>query len=150
MPTNILRNTIRKISQTVRPDAIRAGRRRIQLNVGSVSIEAELLATATADRIWAALPIYSSAETWGQSIHFEVPVESGREPDARDLSRLGDICFWSEDDRIIIAFGPTPISAPGEHRLPRACNVWAKALDNLSPLKTVTPGEKVSVLQARD
>ena len=99
----------------------------------------------TADRIWSTLPIYSTAETWGQSLHFETPVETGRDRTARTLAQPGDICFWSEDDRILIAFGPTPISRPGEIRLPRPCNIWAKALDDVTPLKDVSPGEKVSV-----
>jgi hypothetical protein len=92
--------------------------------------------------------LFSTAETWGKSIHFEVPVETGRERGARLLSEPGDICFWVEDDRIIIAFGATPISRGSEIRLPRPCNVWAKAIDDVTPLKEVVPGEKVSITAA--
>lgn len=46
---------------------------------------------------------------------------------------------------VLIAFGRTPISRPGEMRLPGPCNVWAKALDDVTPLKDVASGEKVSV-----
>jgi hypothetical protein len=63
---------------------------------------------------------------------------------------LGDICFWVEDDRVIIAFGPTPISRPGELRLPRPCNLWARAIDDVGVLKAVRPGERVSVTSAAD
>lgn len=115
------------------------------IRAGRVSIRAELLDTATAERIWAVLPIYSTAETWGAALHFETPVETGRERGARTTSALGDIAYWSEDDRIIIVFGPTPLARRGELRLPRPCNIWAKALDDVTLLKTVTPGEKVSV-----
>jgi hypothetical protein len=113
-----------------------------------VSIRAELLDTPTAERIWAALPIYSTAETWGGAVHFETPVESGRERGAKALACAGEIAFWSEEDRVIIAFGPTPISKPGELRLPRSCNIWATALDDPTLLKAVTPGEKVSLTAA--
>jgi hypothetical protein len=143
MPTNILR----------RAPAPRAARgaeraqapRRVLIKAGRIAIRAELAETPTADRIWAALPIYSTAETWGQSLHFETPVETGRDRSARTLASEGDICFWVEDDRILIAFGPTPISRPGEIRLPRPCNIWARALSDVTLLKDVAPGEKVSV-----
>lgn len=143
MPTNILR---RQASPRVSQGQRREGApRRVLIKVGRVAVRAELADTPTADRIWAALPIFSTAETWGQSIHFETPVETGRDRTARTLASAGDICFWVEDDRILIAFGATPISRPGEMRLPRPCNVWAKALGDVTPLKDVAPGEKVSV-----
>jgi hypothetical protein len=117
----------------------------VLIKAGRISIRAELLATPTADRIWAALPLYATAETWGRAIHFEVPVETGRDRTARLLADIGDIFFWVEDDRVLIPFGTTPISRPGEIRLPRPCNVWAKAIDDVAPLKVVAAGEKVSM-----
>ena len=146
MPTNLLRDGARPARKAYRPPLLR----RVLITAGRVSIRAELLATATAERIWAALPLFSTAETWGDCIHFETPVETGRESGARAGSALGDICFWSEDDRILIAFGPTPISKAGEIRLPQPCNVWARALDDVGGLKAVTPGEKVSVTALHD
>lgn len=144
MPTNILRKRPKpERAPTGRPET--APPRHVLIRAGRVSVRAELYATPTADRIWAALPLHSTAETWGQAIHFETPIETGRDRSARLLGTLGDICFWTEDDRVLIAFGPTPISRPGEIRLPRPCNVWAKALDDVTLLKDVTPGEKVSV-----
>lgn len=143
MPTNLMR----KQPKPSRPAPTREGGppRRVLIRAGRIAIRAELLATPTADRIWAALPLFSTAETWGQSINFETPVETGRDHTARQLASIGDICFWVEDDRVLIAFGPTPISRPGEIRLPRPCNIWAKALDDVTPLKDVASGEKVSV-----
>ncbi len=147
MPTNLLP----KRPTPPRSTSARSGQapsRCVLIKAGRVSIRATLLDTTTADRIWAALPIHSTVERWGQSIHFETPVETGRDRTARMLAAKDDIYFWVEDDRILIAFGPTPISRPGEVRLPRPCNVWAKALDDVTPLKDVAPGEKVSVTAA--
>lgn len=146
MPTNILRK--RSDARAVRGPRPAEPARRVLIKAGRVAIRAELLPTDTADRIWAALPLFSTVETWGQSIHFETPIETGRERGARLLASPGDIAFWVEDDRVIIVFGPTPIAKPGELRFPRPCNVWAKALDDVTPLKSVTPGEKVSVTAA--
>lgn len=124
--------------------------RRILIKAGRVILRAELLSTPTADRLWAALPLHCTAETWGESLHFETPVGTGRERGARLNCAAGDICYWCEDDRVIIAYGPTPISRRHEIRLPSPCNVWAKALDDVRVLKTVRPGEKVSVTAAAD
>jgi hypothetical protein len=90
-----------------------------------------------------ALPIFATAETWGEAIHFEVPVAYGRDRSAKINGAAGEIYYWSDDDRVIFAFGPTAISRPDEVRLPRPCNVWADALDDLSVFRGVTPGEKI-------
>lgn len=153
MPTNLLREkhgAVRPDEAAARRRAKPASERRILITAGRVMLRAQLLDTPTADRVWHALPIYSTAEPWGQAIHFETPVESGRERGARQLGEPGDIYYWVEDDRVMIVFGRTPISRPGEMRLPRPCNLWARALDDVGVLKAVRPGEKVSVTPAED
>ncbi len=154
MPTNLLRDRNRSAGgagkQRERSRGAKPQDRRILISAGTVKIRAQLLDTPTAERLWQALPLHSTAETWGHAVHFETPIESGRERNARAIAVPGDICFWVEDDRVIIAFGPTPISRPGEVRLPRPCNLWARALDDVRLLKAVRPGEKVSVTPAKD
>lgn len=153
MPTNYLRSRHKPQPNPRTPaelDPRRTGVRRVLIVAGRVSIRAELNETQTAARLAAALPIYSTAETWGDAIHFEVPVLSGRERGARINVTRGDICFWSSEHRIIIGFGPTPISRPGEIRLPEPCNLWARALDDVTLLKGVRPGEKVSITALPD
>lgn len=147
MPTEILRRRSSGVSAQSAPKAPAKGLkpRRIRIRIGRVSLDAELLETPTAERIWMALPLHSSAETWGEAVKFEVPVESGRERGARVLAVAGEVYFISEENRIIIAYGRTAISRPGEIRLPRPCNLWAKVIGDTSLLKSVTPGEKVSV-----
>lgn len=153
MPTNILRDRHRKVdadATEVRRRALPPGERRVLITAGRAKVRAQLLDTPTAERIWQALPVHSTAETWGQAIHFETHVESGRERTARALAQPGEIYFWVEEDRVVIVFGKTPISRPGEMRLPRPCNPWATALDDLGVLKGVRPGEKVSLTPAVD
>lgn len=143
MPTNILRDRP-KLRNAVAPSG--APGRQVLIKAGRVSVRAELLDTATAVRIWTALPLFSTAETWGTgAIHFETPVESGRERGARLIASLGDICYASEDDRVYIAFARTPISQKGELRLPRPANVWARSVDDVRVFASVQPGQKVSV-----
>jgi hypothetical protein len=151
MPTNLLRDrgTTKASGRASSAQTKTKPRvRRVRIVAGPVSLEAELLNTPTADRIWAALPLHSTAETWGGSVHFETPVESGRERAARATCEPGDICFWSEEDRVIIVYGLTPIAKGAELRLPRPCNFWAKSRDRVDLLKQVVPGEKVSMTVA--
>lgn len=146
-PTNVLRDQPRQPKRTPKP-ATAVPRREIMIRVGAVVIRARLHNTVTADRIWAQLPLYTTAETWGHAIHFETHVETGREAAASATVTAGQLVYWSEQDRILIGFGETPISGAGEIRLPSPCNVWATALDDVAALAVVQPGERVAVLKA--
>jgi uncharacterized protein len=146
-PTNMLRRSPKAGEAPVR-GTTGAAARVVLIRAGAVALRARLLATPTAGRIWAALPIYGTAETWGCAVHFETRVSTGREPGARPLVGAGEIAYWTEDDRIVIAFGPTPLSRPGEMRLPCPANIWAHALDDVAALAVVRPGERVAVLVA--
>lgn len=122
--------------------------REIVIQAGRIAIRARLLDTPTADSIWSALPIYASAQTWGRELYFSAPVSTHAEPDARDVVDAGEIVFWPDGDAIAIGFGPTPLSKGGEIRLASRCNVWALALDDVSQLRSVYPGERIAVLHA--
>lgn len=122
--------------------------RDILIRVGDVAIRARLFDTETADRIWRALPIYSKAQTWGAEVYFRTPLSAEREPQARDVVEPGEIAFWPDGDAIAIGFGPTPVSRNGEVRLASPCNVWARALDDVSLLRAAHPGDHVAVIEA--
>ncbi len=147
MPTNLLRTSNKTKKATPRKRAGPKETRVAQLTAGRVKLQLQLLDTVTADLIWRALPLFSIAETWGGSIHFECPVRAGRERTARLNASIGDVCYWSEDDRVMIGWGPTPISKPNEIRLMRPCNIWAKVSGDTSALDVVTPGEKISLIR---
>jgi hypothetical protein len=124
--------------------------REIVIRAGNVAIRARLLETPTAERIWAALPIYASARMWGHEVYFQAPVCTDTEPDAREVVSAGEIAFWPDGDAIAIGFGPTPMSRSGEIRLASPCNIWALALDDVSQLKSVHAGEEVAVVSANE
>lgn len=118
---------------------------RILFNFGELKLEAELLDTPTAKSIAAALPITSSALTWGEEVYFEVPVNVAREKDARAVITPGEIAYWPQGPAIAIGFGRTPISQGNETRLASPCNVFAKALSSVKVLGKVKMGAKVEV-----
>jgi len=118
---------------------------RIRFDFGNLMLDAELLDTPTAQAIAAALPIASSALTWGEEVYFDVPVQVKREADARAVIVPGEIAYWPEGPAIAIGFGRTPISKGDETRLASPCNVFAKALGDVKALGKVRAGTKIAV-----
>ncbi len=119
--------------------------RQIEIIIGGITLNATLLKTATADRIWQFLPIFATVELWPGVLNFDTDVESGLEPGAGFLVQPGDIVFTPDQDTISLAFAATPISRPGEIRLARPANVWAQTSDDISVLARVWPGQQVTI-----
>ena len=118
---------------------------RIGFDFGTLTLDAELLDTATAKAIAAALPVSSSALTWGDEVYFDVPVEVKREASARAVVELGEIAYWPDGPAIALGFGRTPISKGSEIRLASPCNIFAKALGDMKALAKVKAGTTVKV-----
>lgn len=151
MPTNVIRDRQRR-SDGKGADASNRGssdhlegHRVILIEMGSVAMRVALEPTRTADRLLMMLPLFSTAEPWGDVVHFELPVEVGRDRSARVNARLGEVYLWAEENRLILPFGPTPISRPGEIRLPWPCNTIGRTLDDLTILTQVRPSQKVTL-----
>ena len=118
---------------------------RIRFDFGSITLEAELLDTPTAQAIATALPLTSSAQTWGEEVYFEVPVKLAREEDARAIITPGEIAYWPDGHCIAIGFGRTPISQGDECRLASPCNIFARAIGDVKALAKVSAGAKVKI-----
>ena len=118
---------------------------RIRFEFGPVILDADLDDTPTARLIEKALPLTSSALTWGEEVYFEVPVHAQREAGARAVVKPGEIAFWPEGPAIAIGYGRTPISKTGETRLASPCNVFAKAVQSVQVLREVKAGTVVQV-----
>ncbi|HLH93581.1 MAG TPA: cyclophilin-like fold protein [Xanthobacteraceae bacterium] len=118
---------------------------RIRFELGTLVLDAELLDTPTARLITAALPISSSALTWGEEVYFDVGVSAAREADARAIVTPGEIAYWPDGRCIAIGFGRTPISEAGETRLASPCNIFARALSDVRALAKVKAGTRIKV-----
>jgi hypothetical protein len=118
---------------------------RIRLDFATLTLEAELLDTATARAIAAVLPISSSTLTWGEEVYFEVPVKLAPEKDAREVVTPGEIAYWPEGHCVALGYGRTPISRGNETRLASPCNIFARALGDVKTLAKVKAGTVVKV-----
>ncbi|MGH6922189.1 MAG: cyclophilin-like fold protein [Propylenella sp.] len=122
---------------------------RILFDFGGVKLEAETLATPTAEKILAALPLEAKAQTWGEEVYFGIGVSAAREAGARDVVEAGEIAYWPDGEAIAIGFGRTPVSRSDEIRLASPVNVWARALSDVRALSAVRAGTRVTVSRAK-
>jgi hypothetical protein len=117
--------------------------RRLRMTIGSVTLDAELFDTPTADAIWNALPFASKAQTWGEEVYFSTPLSVKMEKNARDVVQAGELAFWVEGNSIAIGFGRTPISRGEEIRLAARTNIWGRVLGDVKQLKNVKAGAAI-------
>ena len=122
---------------------------KINLSVGNVSLEAELLDTPTANKILDALPLESSANVWGDEIYFDIPLRLAQEPDARADVEIGDLAYWPAGPAFCIFFGPTPVSTGVQPRAYSPVNVFGRVIGDAGQLKGVANGAAVMVSQAK-
>ena len=118
---------------------------RVRFDFGSLTLEAELLDTPTAKAIAAALPLTSSAMTWGEEVYFEIPVRVAREGNARAVVTPGEVAYWPDGHCIALGFGRTPISQGDETRLASPCNIFAKAIGDVKVLAQIKAGTRIKV-----
>jgi hypothetical protein len=119
--------------------------RRIRVTAGSISVEAALNDSATADAIWEALPLEGGANVWGDEIYFAIPVEIDEAGDARQIMGVGELGYWPSGNAFCIFFGPTPVSEGSEPRAYSNVNPFGMIDGDASALKAVKSGERVLV-----
>ena len=120
---------------------------RLAIQIGTLSMEAELNDTLTARHIAAALPIRTSFNTWGDEIYFAIPVNAVLDDSAQEVVELGDLGYWPPGQAFCIFFGQTPVSQPGKIMPASAVNVIGKVIGDATRFKTVMREREV-VLEA--
>jgi hypothetical protein len=118
---------------------------KILITIADISLEAQLNETNTARAIAAALPINGEAQRWGKEIYFEIPVDVGQAPDAREEVAVADLAYWPPGKAFCIFFGPTPASTDDKPRAASPVNVFGHITGNPSGLDEIQDGTPVSI-----
>ena len=118
---------------------------RIRITAGEVSLAAELSDGPTAQKLWDALPIDGSAQTWGDEIYFAIPVQASTEPGAKAQREVGDIAYWPPGNAFCIFYGPTPMSSGDAPVAASPVNDLGKIEGDAKQFKQVKSGTKVRI-----
>jgi hypothetical protein len=119
--------------------------KKIQISAGEISAIAILNDGPTADAIWNALPIEGRANTWGDEIYFDIPVQLGEEEGASEVVQLGDLGYWPTGHAFCIFFGLTPVSRGDEIRAASAVNIFGHIEGEATVFKGVSSGASIKV-----
>ena len=101
--------------------------------------------TPSSRALVAALPLTARAQTWGEEVYFEVPVEAALEAGAKQVVPPGTVCLWVEGSSLALPWGRTPISEGAEPKLVTRCNVLGKIDGDPQQLAAVRGGDTISV-----
>ncbi|WP_309052040.1 cyclophilin-like fold protein [Streptomyces sp.] len=121
---------------------------RIRISWPAGHTTATLEDTPTSAALARALPITSTARTWGEEVYFDTPVSVPREEGARQVVAPGTVAFWTEGDALALPYGPTPISRGDESRLASPCNLLGALDGDPRILATVRDGDPIRVERA--
>jgi len=121
--------------------------RKIRITAGSVSAEARLDGSKTAQAIWDALPLTAKADTWGDEIYFSIPVHL-KEESPKEAVAMGDLGYWPPGSAFCIFFGPTPASRGDEIRPASPVNVFGRLIGDSKAFKKVRSGTAVRIEEA--
>ena len=118
----------------------------IIIEVSGKKIKGELNNSPTAKRIYAALPLESSINRWGDEIYFEIPVESEIENGVEILDK-GSLAYWPPGNAFCIFFGLTPASTDEKPRAAGPVNLIGniKDKDDLIIFKAFSNGQSINI-----
>lgn len=121
---------------------------KLRVIAGGTAFEILLADTPTARALAAAAPFTSRAQTWGDEVYFNTPINARLEPDAKQVVEPGTACFWTDGDALALPFGRTPISTDERPRLASPCNVVGRLEGDPRRLASVRPGTEIRVEKA--
>lgn len=118
--------------------------KKITITVNDIKMSAELNDSETAQKIWKALPIEGSVNTWGDEIYFSIPVNVGLE-NAKAVVSEGDLGYWPPGNAFCIFFGLTPASQGDEIKPASPVNIFGKIIGDPKVFKKVRSGAKIII-----
>jgi hypothetical protein len=123
--------------------------RKIFIRSGEIEMSAELNDSPTASALFSALPLSARANTWGDEIYFQVPVDRKLDSTAAEVVQAGELGYWPSGRAFCIFFGLTPVSSGDEIRPASAVNVIGKLTGDARAFKAVHDGDLIELDVAR-
>ena len=121
---------------------------RIAIRIGTLSMEAELNETPTAQKIAAALPLRTSFNTWGDEIYFAIPVDADLDDSAQDVVELGDLGYWPPGKALVYFLWPDPSEPTWQDHAGQRCQCHWESPRGCYTFKTVMREREV-IVEAR-
>ncbi|RMG04287.1 MAG: hypothetical protein D6726_03695 [Nitrospirae bacterium] len=119
----------------------------IRINVGAVSLRAEVFDTAAGRALLGLLPIKTNFNVWGDEFYFEVPFELLPDETATTSVNVGDVGYWPPGRAVAIFFGPTPLSVD-ERPVPAGeVNMVGRIIDDPKELIEAKSEEWMEILK---
>ena len=122
--------------------------RRMRITSGEVAVTATLVEGETADLVWDALPLESTASTWGDEIYFRTTISTGESADSRAVQDVGAVAYWPSGQALCLFFGPTPVSTGSEPRAISPVNPVGMIEGDPHALRSVRDGSTILVERA--
>ena len=110
---------------------------KIKIKIGTLSMDAELNDTPTAQKIAEVLPFKGGFDTWGDEIYFAIPVTAKLDESAKEVVEVGDLGYWPTGKAFCIFFGQTPMSKQGKIIPASAVNIIGRVLGDATQFKKV-------------
>ena len=117
----------------------------IRITTGKIEMLATLNDAPTAERIWDALPIDSTVNTWGQEIYFSIPIQCDLGAEARDRMEVGEVAYWPTGSAFCVFFGKTPASKSDEPRAASPVNPIGRCEGDVKVFRQVREGDAVRI-----
>ncbi len=117
---------------------------RISISTSGLNMEAELNDSQTAQAIAGALPITTSANTWGDEIYFGIPVDEDLE-NPQEVVEMGDLGYWPPGHAFCIFFGCTPASRGDEIRPASAVTVVGRVSGDPAQFMHIPSGAQITL-----
>ena len=118
--------------------------KKITIKTEDLKVDAGLNDSNTAQKIWEALPIEGSVNTWGDEIYFSILINIGLE-NAEEVVSEGDLGYWPPGSAFCIFFGTTPVSRGNEIRAASPVNIFGKIIGDSKVFKKVSSGAKIII-----
>ena len=118
---------------------------KIRITSGDVSLTATLNDSPTSQKIWDALPIVGSVQTWGDEIYFPIPVSASNDDTAAEIVEKGAVAYWPPGNALCLFWGATPASRGDEIRPASAVNVCGMIDGDPTPLAQAPNGGQIRI-----